>query len=127
MLHVPGPAKAGLIVQFTFVPPGSGVFNETLLATAAALLLTVIVKPIGLPAVTVGASGVVVTVTTGANTGGNATMASLKTFVFPPIKRSTFLVGSTTVVMLKTNWQKMAGFVATPGFPISIGVVQSVP
>src|SRR5690242_1622509 len=80
MLHVPGPAKAGLIVQFTFVPPGSGVFNETLLATAAALLLTVIVKPIGLPAVTVAASGVVVTVTTGAKIGGKATTASLKFF-----------------------------------------------
>src|SRR5258708_2732117 len=122
MLHVPGPAYAGLMVQFAFVPPGNGVFSDTLFATAAALLLTVIVKPIGFPAVTVAASGVVVTVTTGAKIGGKATMASLKTFVFPPISKSTFLVGLINVVMSKTNWQKIGGFVGTPGFPISIGV-----
>ena len=68
--------------------------RETLFAVAAALLLTAMVRPIGLPAVTVGASGVVVMVTTGANTGGMATTKSLNTRVLPPIPASTFLFGS---------------------------------
>src|SRR5258708_19083200 len=36
MPHAPGPAKAGLIVQFTFVPPGNGVISDTRLAAPAA-------------------------------------------------------------------------------------------
>src|SRR5208282_1645484 len=127
MVHDPGPVYAGVIDQFRPVPVGRGSLKEALLAVPAELLAIVMVKPIGLPAVTVAESGVVVTVTTAALAGGKATTKSLKTFVLPPMPASTFLVGSKKVVMSKTNWQKMGGFVGVPGLPICMGVLQLVP
>src|SRR5262245_66202829 len=61
MLQVPGPAYAGLIDQLTPVPPGSGSDRVTALAVPvpwAAEFDTVMVNPIGAPALTGGASGV---------------------------------------------------------------------
>src|SRR2546428_11269057 len=57
--------------QSTPEPPGSGSCSDTeraVPAPSALLLLTVMVKPIGLPTVTGDASGVLVTVSTGAST-----------------------------------------------------------
>src|SRR5450432_737544 len=92
--HVPGPLYAGEILQFNPEAPGSPSFNDALLAVPAELLVIAIVNPIGFPAVTVAASGVLVTVTNPALAGGIATTTSLNTLVFPPMPASTFLFGS---------------------------------
>src|SRR5450432_2620707 len=94
MEQLPGPVYAGLIDQLTLVPAGSKSLNEALLAVPAEVLAMVMVKPIALPAVTVAASGVLVTVTNPALAGGMATTTSLKTLVLPPMPASTFLFGS---------------------------------
>src|SRR4051794_31327614 len=56
--QVPGPAYAGLIDQSIPVPPGSGSLSVTALAVPGPEFDTVIVKPIGLPALTVDESAV---------------------------------------------------------------------
>src|SRR5215831_5792564 len=71
MLQVPGPAYAGLIDQLTPVPPGSGSERVTALAVPvpwAAEFDTVMVKPIGSPALTEVASAVLVIDRSGAIT-----------------------------------------------------------
>src|SRR5262249_22973717 len=63
MLQVPGPPNAGLMDQFTPVPPGSGSDRVTALAVpvpGAAEFDTVTVNPIGSPALTGVASAVLV-------------------------------------------------------------------
>ena len=59
------PAVAGLIDQFTPAPPGSGSARVTPVAVPAPVLETVIVKPIGSPALTESASAVLVICTAG--------------------------------------------------------------
>src|SRR5438046_892080 len=61
--HVPGPEYAGSIDQLTPPPPGSGSVRVTARATpvpGASLLATLIVNPIGSPAVTCAASATLV-------------------------------------------------------------------
>src|SRR5271168_2565343 len=99
MAQVPGPVYAGETLQLNPVAEGSRSLSEALLAVPAELLLMAMVKPMGLPAVTVAESGALVTVTNAAFAGGIATTTSLKTFVFPPMPASTFLFGSKKVVM----------------------------
>jgi len=68
IVQLPGPAYAGLIDQETPDPPGSGSLKVPPIAVPvpdAALLLAVMVKPIGLPAFTLGASAVLLRVTRG--------------------------------------------------------------
>ena len=68
IVQLPGPAYAGLIDQETPDPPGSGSLKVPPIAVPvpdAALLLAVMVKPIGLPAFTLGASAVLLSVTRG--------------------------------------------------------------
>jgi len=79
IVHVPGPAKAGLIVQANPELVGSGSCSCTLNAVpvpAALLLLTVIVKPIGFPVATGVPSAVLVTLRLGGG-GGCTTMVAI--------------------------------------------------
>src|ERR1700733_8428277 len=92
--QVPGPPYAGLIFQLIPAPAGNGSFSVALFAVAADPFEIAIVNPIGFPAVTVAASGVLVTVTNPAVAGGIATTASLNTLLLPPIPASTLLFGS---------------------------------
>src|SRR5262245_8145694 len=62
MPQLPGPAYAGLIDQLMPEPVGSGSESVAECATPVPELLTVIVKPMSSPALTVGASAVFVTV-----------------------------------------------------------------
>ena len=102
--QVPGPAYAGS-VQFTPEPAGSTSVKVAPATAPPALSVTVIVKPIGLPAVTVEDSGTSVIVRLPTFAGGNATATSLKFFVLPVIPGSTPFPGRYAVVMLNTNWQ----------------------
>jgi len=75
--HVPGPLYAGLIDQLTPVPPGNGSPTDTPAAVAvpaALLLLTVTVKPIDEPVLTVAASAVLVIESAG-GVGGTMKLA----------------------------------------------------
>src|SRR5688500_20287098 len=67
MAHVPGPGYAGLMLQLMPRPGrvGSASVSWTLVAVPTPTLVTVIVKPTGLPARTFGASGVLITVRAG--------------------------------------------------------------
>ncbi len=94
MAHVPGPLYTGLMLQFTLAPAGSGSFSVDPLTAPPALLLTVIVNPIGLPACTGVLNGKLVSVKLPTFAGGNATTTSLNCFVRAVIRASTFLFGS---------------------------------
>src|SRR5277367_6076754 len=111
--------------QLTPVPAGNGSLSVALLAVPPELLAMATVKPMGLPAVTVAASGVLVTVTRPALAGGKATTTSLNCLVRAPMVASTGFVGLKNVVMSNSNWQKIGGLVAAGGLPTSMGVLQS--
>ena len=89
--------------QFTPVPAGSGSLRVALLAVPPELLAMANVKPMGLPATTVAASGVLVTVTNPALAGGKATTTSLNCLVRAPMVASTGFVGLKKVVMSNSN------------------------
>jgi hypothetical protein len=106
MEHVPGPLYAGLIDQFTPEPFGNGSFSATLSSIPGPALFTVIVNPIALPALTLAASGVLVTLNCPAVLGGKATTTSLNCLVFPPMPESTTSVALKNVVISNSNWQE---------------------
>src|ERR1700741_4191467 len=91
--HVPGPVYAGVIVQFTFVPDGKTSVKVAPVTGPAALSVTVIVKPIGLPGATGVATGASVTVRFSTVAGGEATTTSLNCFVRAVMPASTGFVG----------------------------------
>ena len=112
--------------QEMLVPEGRVSVKVELTTGPPALLLTLMVKEIGLPAVT-GAGVEVVTVRLPTLAGGKATTTSLNCLVRAVMAASTFLLGLKPVVMSNSNWQKMGGTVATGGLPTSMGELQSVP
>src|SRR5690349_15362867 len=96
---------------------GSGSFRATLLASPAPSFFTVIVKPTGLPATTVCASGVFVTTRCGLPT--TQTPSRSVALVLPDV---TVAVLSRLMVWFLT-WTWQSGSLAAPGAGAVVGLV----